>query len=60
VSDLRGSFVQFRLAPADDEDMGALVDESLRRGQPDAAASACDDGRLVLQSAHGAHLVIDW
>jgi hypothetical protein len=40
------------LPSAGDKDVGAFLDESLRDGLPDAAASAGDDGNLSVQSGH--------
>lgn len=48
TANLRDSFIEFRLAPSKNEDMSSLVCESLSGSEPDAAVSACDDGRLAL------------
>jgi hypothetical protein len=41
-------------APAEDENVRALLHEPLGDGEPDAARTAADDGDLVFQSRHDA------
>jgi hypothetical protein len=52
AADLPHSLVEFRLPPADDEHISALVDKPLCGGKADAAAAARDDGCLVRESIH--------
>jgi hypothetical protein len=54
---LRLCLVQFGLAPPSNKHVGAFVYEAFRGGQPDSAASACDDGNLVAEFSHTVFLL---
>src|SRR5262249_23982484 len=51
-ADLGLGLVEFGLTAAGDEDIGTLVDETLGRGQADAARSARDDGHFSFKIRH--------
>ena len=45
----------FTMAPAEEEDEGALLDEALGCGAADAGSAAGDHGGLSIQSGHDVH-----
>ncbi len=52
VADGLHGVVKLLLAPSRDEDVGALFDKELRRGQADPFGGASDNGHFSLQLAH--------
>jgi hypothetical protein len=52
LADVLGGRSQFRLAPSGYENVGALVDKTLRRRQTNATAAASDKRGLSIELAH--------